>query len=468
MRWEMTGRLGAVCLWTVACGSSSSPDLCRDVVCDEPPKAHCADASSLVEYDPAGSCDPATGECAYGSQERDCEHGCEAGRCQDPDLCIGVICDSPPDNSCADASSLRIYEAVGSCDPLTGDCEYDFELRDCEHGCEGGWCTDQDLCAGVVCESPPPDICADDRTLLVYEQVGMCDPETGRCVYEAEAQACEHGCEHGRCKPGQEAWGWLSAVEIDDAGGPPGVAAYFAVEPHYRRSLLHQAAIFCTQLAAEGACVLFSAGGGRPGKLDPCMPPCNADQECVVEGEDFVCRDLPAHFDVGTISITGMKVACEMQPDEYDRYVAEGLPDDLFDDGDAIEISATGGELEPFVFSAPGTAHLEIDSAQVLLERDQPSVISWTPADPDSRVQVVLLTGLHDPSLPSAGLMCDAPDGDGRVEIPASLVNGFLDRHFVCQKFSRITRYTHDLQSPFGREIEFVVGSAHALELVTP
>jgi hypothetical protein len=60
------------------------------------------------------------------------------------------------------------------------------------------------------------------------------------------------------------------------------------------------------------------------------------------------------------------------------------------------------------------------------------------------------------------------PDSDGSVEIGAALVDGFINAHVVVQKFSRITRYTRDMQTPFEKEIELIVGSVVELGLILP
>jgi hypothetical protein len=185
-------------------------------------------------------------------------------------------------------------------------------------------------------------------------------------------------------------------------------------------------------------------------------------------GTDAYCQDLPAHWDVGNITIEGLKTGVTMTPDDLDRYAAAGLPADLFDDGDQVTAGIEGGELGPFSLSAAGVADLEVADTTVELQRGQPAMVSWTPADPDSRVQVLLLSGSHDPTRPTTGILCDAPDSDGSVEIGAELVDGFINAHVVVQKFSRITRYTRDVQTPFEKEIELIVGSVVELGLILP
>jgi hypothetical protein len=168
------------------------------------------------------------------------------------------------------------------------------------------------------------------------------------------------------------------------------------------------------------------------------------------------------------MTIVGLKSPVTLAKDEFDRYGAPDAPADLFDAGDAIDASASGGELGPFSLSSQGVAPLEIVSRTVELRRGESAPFSWTSADPGSRVQLLLLAGPHDPTRPTAAILCDSDDAAGQVEIPANLVDGFLDRLVVIQKFSRVTRYRRDAKMPFGKEIELFVGSARGLDLIVP
>lgn len=262
------------------------------------------------------------------------------------------------------------------------------------------------------------------------------------------------------------AWGWVTVMEVSGVyiGGAE-VRAYFAVEPSYPRSLPHHLDIPCQQTHSAGNCGLWI----HPALLiSGCEPPCGGDQECVYSGADAYCQDLPAHWNVGTVTVAGLKADVAMTPDELDRYAASGLPADLFDDGDPVTAGVAGGELGTFSLAARGVADLEVASTTVELQRGQPATVSWTPADADSRVQALLLSGPHDPTRPTAAILCDAPDSDGSLVIDAALVDGFINSHMVVQKFSRITRYTRDVQTPFEKEIELIVGSVRELGLILP
>ncbi len=119
-------------------------------------------------------------------------------------------------------------------------------------------------------------------------------------------------------------------------------------------------------------------------------------------------------------------------------------------------------------FSARGVAPLQISNNVVSYRPGQPATVRWTAADPASRIQIVLNAGSHDPNPLGGAIVCDVPDSDGQVEIAASL----LDRLWFlgCKgswmmKCSRITRYTRDLQTQGGKQVELFVGSARNLQI---
>ncbi len=295
------------------------------------------------------------------------------------------------------------------------------------------------------------------------------------------------------------AWGWISAIEWNDVCDQwylktqwnGGVRAYFAEDANWNRALPHTLG-WCTPKATVGACTLWD-----PGIMDDqclndggcmCLDKgvecdettvrwCPEDQVCVEtpDGEPWsrgICVDLPRHFDVGTVTITGLKVPIEMQPDDLDRYLASELPDknDLFDAGDVVTATTSGGELPPMSFTARGVAPLQLASPVVSIRigSGRPAYARWTPADPSSRVQVALMGGSHDPNPLAAAIVCDAPDGDGQVEIAGSLLDELY--RLSCNggwmlKCSRITRYSRDVQSMGGKDVELFVGSARNLQM---
>ncbi|MBN2495566.1 MAG: hypothetical protein JXR96_13310 [Deltaproteobacteria bacterium] len=160
--------------------------------CNSPPPNSC-DGDVAIIYERHGTC--RNGQCEYGSQRVDCgAGGCQSGQCAEP--CAGVVCDSPPNTQC--------YEATGTCVALPDvHCEYTLlgEGADCD---DGDACTLDDSCSdgvcrgtSVRCDDPPDDYCEDANTLAVFESSGTCCE--GECEYSFELEVCEHGCFNGAC-----------------------------------------------------------------------------------------------------------------------------------------------------------------------------------------------------------------------------------------------------------------------------
>ena len=373
--------------------------------------------------------------------------------------------DQPPANACQDASTLKIFEAVGECGAATGVCTYGFELRTCTSGCANDQCQNQDLCQGVTCDSPPADSCLDADTKLTYQSPGTCEAATGRCQYTSSQEECPQGCVQGKCQQGPQAEGFITVFENHSEWGDSSeVKAYFAETLHMRKTppFIYDPE-HMVETARKDACILLGSRAGTKDRLDMCDPPCGPDQYC----GGMTCADYPTHYNVGTITMTGLRTALELTPDAYDnyQYYGTGGLTDLFDSGAEITAQAAGGELGPLAMSAKGVAPLVMASTVVTLVDGQPITFSWTPTDPGSRVQVFLRAGNHRPSMPDVAIVCDVLDDDGKVIIPASLVDGFKSSAYLAMQPCEIMRYTNQLQSLFGGQVELRVASVVNLTL---
>lgn len=173
----------------LACLGGRCDDPCRGVTCDRPPADVCIDGWTLQRSEEIGTC--VQGECSHAVHDEHCDRGCEDGQCLD--ACHGVVCEQPPANECLDASTLRAYDQTGSC--VDGECLYGYQDQYCGYGCQAGECLGP--CHGVVCDSPPADVCLDAITLRDYEDSGTCTE--GECIYEFTDRACAEGCADGRC-----------------------------------------------------------------------------------------------------------------------------------------------------------------------------------------------------------------------------------------------------------------------------
>jgi hypothetical protein len=292
-------------------------------------------------------------------------------------------------------------------------------------------------------------------------------------------------------------WGWISVIEWNDTCDQwnlktkwlGGVRAQFATEPSWPRALPHTLG-FMKPVATVGNCTLYDPGLMTEKCMTDCLCLdkgiecynadeterwCGDDEMCVESDLDFhgICQALPAHYSVGTLSLQGLKQPLALTPDEFDRYMAPQLtnPDDLFDKGDVITATTSGGDLPPMTFTAKGVAPLDLITTDI--ERPKGAgkavLVKWKTADPDARVQVAIQAGSHDPNPLAATILCDVPDSDGQVSIDGSL---FDKAHVLScngqwlQKCSRVTRYTRDRHLAGGKEVELFVGSARNLKVL--
>eukprot|EP00756_Hemistasia_phaeocysticola_P033180 Hpha_TRINITY_DN16452_c0_g5::TRINITY_DN16452_c0_g5_i1::g.161336::m.161336 len=152
-------------------GVCEGKDLCAGKDCSTPPG----------ECQEPGTCNPATGLCAFQTMidGASCDDGvsttvddkCVNGTCSGVDRCTGVTC-----------TEKSTCHEVGICDHNTGFCSdpvrpdgalcNDSLVNTVEDVCTAGICKGVDKCLGSFCKQPPA--CHGD---------GGCDVKTGLCVY---------------------------------------------------------------------------------------------------------------------------------------------------------------------------------------------------------------------------------------------------------------------------------------------
>ncbi|MBN2494090.1 MAG: hypothetical protein JXR96_05830 [Deltaproteobacteria bacterium] len=307
-----------------------------------------------------------------------------------------------------------------------------------------------DPCASVVCEQVPEPECVDDLTLRSYA-AGSCDADSGACSYPSSDRDCAVACLQARCVDERRAWGWVTVIEERGElhglfGWDGGVRAFFSLEPCMARSLARHLRRFQQPLETRGACSLY-------------------------QGYTWGQQDLapePVLWDLGPIEISGTSQPLALAG--AGRYEAADPPSDLFGAGDEIRATAAGGLLGPIALQASGVAELALASDELHLRSGQPLRVEWTPAGDGSRVELALLEGYHYPHPNSAALLCDAPDEVGAIEVPADLVDAYIENaaggEWPIDWPKQITRYTRDVQTPYGDEIELIVGTSRAIDLV--
>ncbi len=175
------------CEYTVLTGACNDGDLCTENdtcqgdVCVGTP----VDCSSLDDACNVGTCNPVTGDCETTPTN-------EGGSCDDNDLCTeNDICTTGVcSGTLIDCTAFDDVCNVGTCNPATGACEATSVN-------EGGACDDNDLCT-------TDDVClsggcygdsVDCSHLTDACNLGACNPMTGTCtaITANEGGHCEDG-----------------------------------------------------------------------------------------------------------------------------------------------------------------------------------------------------------------------------------------------------------------------------------
>ena len=158
--------------------SSTEPDAEGGKTCAvpcAPPEANACVSATTARKVAVRGCGP--DRCEYPTYDVECPEGCKDGECVGRDPCAGVSCSEPPPAACAPGGKL-VTLSKGRC--VEGQCSFVATETACANGCEAGACKNEP-CAGVVCQSPPPAVCANASTRRSYASTGVCT--NGDCSY---------------------------------------------------------------------------------------------------------------------------------------------------------------------------------------------------------------------------------------------------------------------------------------------
>lgn len=180
------------CIDPAVTGPCAGRDLCPPGAAD----VYCEDASTLVIcVEDDDGCRVRAPESCAPTEACATEPGGDELACVFVDRCEGVVCDNPPAARC-EGSEVVTFGADGSCDPETGRCDYPSEREAC--GGEEPLCALVEQfpicvgrCFGVVCDTPPEDTCDGDEAVRFDAESGVCDASTGACSFEEERELCE-------------------------------------------------------------------------------------------------------------------------------------------------------------------------------------------------------------------------------------------------------------------------------------
>ncbi len=174
-----------------------APDPCEGVVCDQPPNDQC--------YEAQGTCVDGACEYAPLAEETPCDDGdlcTDLDECDGQGHCLGspVFCHLP-DPECAAPQTSRVYTG-GACDPATGACAFTYQDQTCQFGCdeETGLCAN-DPCAGVVCNTPPNAQCYEASGTCVAGECAYAPLDEGTPCEDGNPCTVEDQCgADGECK----------------------------------------------------------------------------------------------------------------------------------------------------------------------------------------------------------------------------------------------------------------------------
>lgn len=199
--------------------------------------------------------------------------------------------------------------------------------------------------------------------------------------------------------------------------------------------------------------------------------PAQCDVFCIgVCVERNVCKPYPSRIAAGPLVFSGMKVPVTLTPKQSNYYYADPLvKGDLFDQGNPVGVSATGGDFGAFSLTTAGVATLETDSVvndEIRLEDTANYTFTWKPSgDPRARLRLTLNANNRGHGAPYEGIIeCDAPDS-GSLTIDKGLIVPFPDtyRWEICAgrdcPLSSALRYTETEGMAGARKVTLTVGS---------
>jgi hypothetical protein len=209
------------------------------------------------------------------------------------------------------------------------------------------------------------------------------------------------------------------------------------------------------EAATEGPCRLE-----KP-RAPFCAPSCGSDV-CV---EDDVCRAYPTAQSVGAVTLSGVnltgggsslelkEVAKAYQPPAGTTFAYPP-----FAEGDAVKVSAAGGDLPGFELETTGVSPFWLTSDDLMLEEGEPLELTWEAAADAkaSSIHVKLDISHHGGS--KGMIECDQDD-TGSLSIPASLVSELLGLGVAGFPTVIVTRSASDRTALGGGEVALVVAS---------
>lgn len=192
-----------------------------------------------------------------------------------------------------------------------------------------------------------------------------------------------------------------------------------------------------------------------------CDPPCQPSTTCDFSGE---CIPYPANRDVGTVTVTGLAQAVMVMPVATFDYFDTTLPAVAFAAGDAVALSADGGDFSPFTLHGEGVAMIAPDVDELTMKKGQPLLIEWAPPAQEGAAQVRIELTIDQHGNTPVKLVCEGPD-TGSLEVPTEMIAQLIDFGISGFPSAQFYRQTVDSVTIAPGCVEFVVRS-HAATLL--
>lgn len=211
-------------------------------------------------------------------------------------------------------------------------------------------------------------------------------------------------------------------------------------------------------VASEGDCDLLAP-------RDLFCSECPSGQTCA--GQE-ACIPKPAKQSAGTLTVAGLLVGLEAQPNgitgEYTSTLTDPYP--AFEPGALLSLSASGEFFEAFTLAAWGIAPMVTSQTLVSVTRESPVTLTWDTANVDqdkSEVFIEFSVNVHGAT--TGWIECTVPD-TGSFAIPASLVSQLIDRGLSgFPRMDLVRRSIDSTTLSTGDCVEFEVSSSARIEL---
>jgi hypothetical protein len=131
---------------------------------------------------------------------------------------------------------------------------------------------------------------------------------------------------------------------------------------------------------------------------------------------------------VGVVDVTGLNAPLTMEPGttgSYTNPAMPALPHPGFDEGATIELTAQGGDLEPFTLSGEGVAPHVVAEAPLVATMGQPLTLTWEAGAASEAVRVSVKIEFNRHGGTPNWVECDMDD-TGSFEVPVSIVDALL------------------------------------------